>query len=352
MLHQKEQHSLFIGIHFHKKVIVCLLINFRSEVKKIIKSIAVLFLLGNVLLAGVYLVVSVNQETQSLEEVRVKAPGQFIKLTGGLTHYELIGPDVGKPVVFIHGGGITGMEVWKYNSMYLAEQSFQVLTYDLFGRGYSDRAPTEYTPEQLLKQFSELVDSLNIQPPFTLVSMSMGSMVALDYATLHPEKIETLILIDPAITGDYRPSNLLKIPVVSNLLMTLYWYPKAVENQRKEFSDLRVFETYSPRLAYFMDIAGYKEMNYITWMKTLNQNKVNLIAKIPANKIMLIYGSEDPYFPEGNVPHFLTLYPSLQVHEIFGAGHMPHMERPQEINEIILTHLLGQNLHTTPPQGI
>lgn len=304
------------------------------------------------MIAMAYLIVSLNQETQSLEEVRLKAPGKFLKLEGGLTHYELLGPDVGKPVVFIHGGGITGMEVWKNNSLYLAEQSFRVLTYDLYGRGYSDRATSEYTPKQLLLQFTELIDSLKISGPFTLISMSMGSMIALEYTSRNPDKVQNLIMIDPAITGDYRPSTLLKIPVISNLLMTLYWYPKAIENQRKEFSDPTVFESYSPRLAYFMNIAGYKEMNYLTWMHTLNQNKVDLLRTLPENKVLLIYGTADPYFPKANVQNFLKLYPSLQVHEIFGAGHMPHLERPLEINDLFMNHLLGQNLHTTPPQGI
>ncbi|MBX2898325.1 MAG: alpha/beta hydrolase [Cyclobacteriaceae bacterium] len=314
-----------------------------------------LLLSALLLLVGVaaYFIVGVTQETQALNaEVRQKAPGNFIKLPGGLTHYQLLGPHNGRPVVLLHGGGVAGMEVWKQNTMYFAEQSFRVLAYDLFGRGYSDRAEQEYTPEGLLNQFTALVDSVGLEKPFTIISMSMGSMVALDYAARYPNRVDKLIMIDPAITGDFKANAALKVPVVSSLLLTLYWYPRAVENQRKEFTDHRVFDAYAQRLAYFMNFEGYKTMNYLTWMHTLNQSRVELLDDFPADKILLIYGNQDPYFPEANVQKFLKRYPTLQAHEIYGAGHMPQLERPKEVNELILGYLLEQELYTTPPQEI
>lgn len=327
--------------------------NINTRMKKILKAGLGFMLIGLVAIAVAYFIAAANQETQPLDaSTRQQAPGKFITLTGGITHYEWLGPQNGKPVVFIHGGGVTGMEVWKNNKLFFAEQSFSVLAYDLFGRGYSDRAETEYTPDRLVQQLTGLIDSLKIATPFTLVSMSMGSMIALEYAARYPDNVQNLIMIDPAITGDYQPNRLLKLPVLSNLLMTLYWHPKAVENQRKEFVNQQVFETYAPRLHYFMNFKGYKTMNYITWMQTLNQSRVELLDSIAPNKVLLIYGNQDPYFPAANAANFQKRYPSLQIHEIYGAGHMPHLERPKEVNDIILGYLLGQELYTIPPPGI
>jgi pimeloyl-ACP methyl ester carboxylesterase len=316
--------------------------------KRLLKVGLLTIILLSLVISVSYFIIASKQETKALD--KTAAPGKFIKLKGGLTHYEQLGPLNGKPIVFIHGGGITGMEVWKQNSLFFAEQSFSVLTYDLFGRGYSDRVEAEYTPERLLHQFTELIDSLKITTPFTLVSMSMGSMIALDYANQFPDKVQSVIMIDPAITGDYKPNALLKLPIISDLLMTLYWYPRSVDNQQKEFVDQLVYKDYAMRLQYFMNFEGYKKMNYVTWMHTLNQSRLELLGNIERNKVILIYGNSDPYFPAANVENFMRLYPTLQVHEIYGAGHMPHLERPKEVNEIILNHLLGQNSHTNPPQ--
>lgn len=291
-----------------------------------------------------FLLIAMQQETQVLnEEARKQAPGRFISLPSGMTHYTLSGDSSGKLVVLIHGGGITGMEVWANTTPYLVEHGFRVLQYDLYGRGYSDRLQGDYTPERLLNQLVELMDALQLPDSLHVITMSMGSMVALDLATQYPGKVDKIVMLDPAITGDYRPSRLLQIPIVSDLLMTLYWYPRAVENQRKEFVDQTLFQSYSERLRYFMNFEGYKTMNHSTWMHTLNQDKSMRLSQLAAGRLLLVYGTRDPYFSEGNANKILSLYPTLQTTTISEAGHMPHFERPEETNRIMRGFLLGPN---------
>jgi len=307
---------------------------------KWLKRILYLALFSLLLLVVIYFVTSGLQETKSLtEETRQSAPGKFIRLSDGVTHYLSLGSENDTPLLFIHGGGITGMEVWNSNANFFVQQGYRVILYDLFGRGYSDRLSGEYTPEVLLRQLEELTSSLQLRDSLPVISMSLGSMIALDYATAHPEKVQKIIMLDPAITGDYRANKLLKIPVISDLLMTLYWSPRAIENQRKEFVDQAIFESYSKRLEYFTEFEGYKRVNYSTWMHTLNQNKLPLLAQLPTQEVMLIYGNRDPYFPIENVNLFLKTNPALQIREIYDAGHMPHLERPNEVNQIMLDFL-------------
>lgn len=274
------------------------------------------------------------------EEVREGAPGQFIKLTDGITHYNEIGPANGELVLLIHGGGVTGMEVWRNNALFMADQGFKVLSYDMYGKGYSDRIEGEYTPELLSRQINELLAHLNYTDSITIISMSMGSIVALEYAAQHTQIVKRLVLIDPAATGDYKANVLLKLPVIADLLMTFYWYPKAVENQRKEFVNQQLFNEYSVRLRYFMEFKGYKKMNQSTWMHTLNQSKVSLLSKVAPKRVLLLYGKKDPYFPISSIAHYKRAYPSLLTVEIEEAGHMPHFEKPEEVNSILKDFLV------------
>lgn len=307
---------------------------------KWLKRILYLAIAVLILVIAIYFITADLQERKLMNEVaRQSAPGKFIYLSDGVTHYLSLGSENDTPLLFIHGGGITGMEVWSSNANFFVQQGYRVVLYDLFGRGYSDRLAGKYTPELLLRQLEELTTALKLRDSLTVISMSLGSMVALDYAKKHPEKVEKIVMIDPAITGDYRANPLLKLPVVSDFLMTVYWSPRSIENQRKEFIDQKIFEGYSKRLEYFMEFEGYKHLNYSTWMHTLNQNKLPLLGQLPANKVMLIYGNRDPYFPIANVDLFLKAYPTLQIREIYDAGHMPHLERPNEINQIILDFL-------------
>lgn len=297
-----------------------------------------------ILVVAVYFIMTSQQETQNLEDTRSFAKGKFITLRSGVTHYKIIGR--GKPVILIHGGGITGMEVWDKNAEHLAANGYHVLQYDLYGRGYSDRINGNYTPELLSDQLTELIAALNLQDSMAIISMSMGSMVAIDYASKNPDRVQSLVMIDPAITGDFKPNKLLKLPLLSDLLMTLYWYPRALENQRKEFVDMQVFNSYAKRLTYFMNIEGYKYMNHSTWLHTLNQDKTDVYSNLKTNSILLIYGEKDPYFSADQAAKLKSLHPGLKTISIAEAGHMPHFEKPESVNQLLLDFLNTNSLPT------
>src|SRR6185295_19058827 len=191
----------------------------------------------------------------------------------GFVHYSLQGPDTSRLLLFIHGGGITGIEVWRKTIPYFLNQGYRVLSYDLYGRGYSDRPDEEVTPELLGDQVNELIDTLGIREHFDIVTMSMGAIVALDFTAKHLDQVNKVVMLDPAATGEFTPRLLLRIPVVSELVMTCYWYPRAIEKQRKEFVNQPMFEDYTQRLRYFMNFKGYKRVNHATWIYILTQNR-------------------------------------------------------------------------------
>jgi pimeloyl-ACP methyl ester carboxylesterase len=306
------------------------------------KTLVVFFAVVATTLTGAFLLLKSTQERYELtDEVRATAPGKFIKLSQGRVHYLLDGPESSEVIIFVHGGGVTGMEVWRRNLPYFVHKGYRVLAYDLYGRGFSDRPDIVHSPEVFSNQLTELLDSLNLQPPYNIVSMSMGSIIALDYASQHPEKVAKMVVIDPAISGDYRANPLLKVPVISDVLLTAYWYPRAVENQRKEFYDDAVFEGYAERLRFFMGFKGYKQSNYSTWMNMLNQNRMDKMGEVPLSHMLLIYGEEDPYFRESQYQKLQALAPGIQTVKVEWAGHMPHLEKPLEVNHAIHSFFRG-----------
>ena len=66
------------------------------------------------------------------------AVGSFVKLSAGVTHYELRGDTEGDCVVLIHGNAAPYVS-WDNTIEDLGAAGFRVLRYDLFGHGYSDR---------------------------------------------------------------------------------------------------------------------------------------------------------------------------------------------------------------------
>ena len=77
------------------------------------------------------------------EEARELAPGLFVELSDGWTHYDVAGPESGQVVILVHGFSVP-YYIWDTTFEALVAAGFRVIRFDLFGRGYSDRPATVY----------------------------------------------------------------------------------------------------------------------------------------------------------------------------------------------------------------
>ena len=102
-----------------------------------------------------------NLEKEELnEQTRSQLNGEFIKLSDGVTHYELSGNKEAKTIVLVHGN-VAPYISWDYTVDALVAAGFRVLRYDVFGHGFSDRPDVKkYNRElynrQLVALHSEL----------------------------------------------------------------------------------------------------------------------------------------------------------------------------------------------------
>lgn len=318
--------------------------------KKMLKW-GLLVLLGSLtLLAGLYFYLDARQEPLSMnQEARVQAPGSFIQLSQGLTHYRLLGPANGELVVLIHGGMVSGMQAWQNNHQALTGQGYRVLLYDLYGRGYSDRLEDAYTPAVFFKQFQELLDALNIHQPFYLAGLSLGSMIAINHSREHPEQVKKLLLISPAARGKFKLNPALKVPLLAEFLLTTYWRPRTIGNQMNEFYRPERFPDYRAGLEQMVRYKGYKASNYSTWVHTLTYNMEPRIAEIGRQQtpVMLILGAHDPYVAPDEALTYQELIPGLKVKVIEEAGHIVNYEQPEKVNRLMI-----QFFSSSPPDSL
>lgn len=71
--------------------------------------------------------------------------------------------------------------------------------YDLRGCGLSDRDVADISFDAWLSDLEAVADT--IDEPFTLLGMSQGGALAIEFALRHPEKVERLILIGAYVQG-------------------------------------------------------------------------------------------------------------------------------------------------------
>ena len=111
-------------------------------------------------------------------------------------HYTLRGQanPAGPRYVLIHSLALN-REVWAPVAERLAAGGAQVLTYDCRGHGASTRVPGPYTLDLFGADLAALLDAVGWRSTI-VAGASMGGNVAQAFAIGHPERVETLGLID------------------------------------------------------------------------------------------------------------------------------------------------------------
>jgi len=119
----------------------------------------------------------------------------FVEIPGVRLYYEMAGD--GEPLVLLHSGLLDG-RMWDEQFPYFA-QHYQALRYHRRSAGKSETSPSTepYTHYQDLYQ---LLSALNIQRA-TLVGLSEGSRVVIDFSIAHPEMVRKLVVVSPAMSG-------------------------------------------------------------------------------------------------------------------------------------------------------
>lgn len=128
---------------------------------------------------------------------RKAASGQLALLSDGETHYQWHGPADGPVLVCVHGL-TTPSYIFNLLVPSLAEAGFRVLTYDLFGRGFSDRPKGAQTRAFFIRQLRELLQDQNVGGGITLLGYSMGGSIATVFTAAEPDRVERLLLLAPA----------------------------------------------------------------------------------------------------------------------------------------------------------
>jgi esterase len=117
-----------------------------------------------------------------------------IVLRGLRFHYLEWGRPAGPPVVVLHG--VTGhARTWDDEARLLGER-YRVLVLDQRGHGDTDSpADSDYTDGALLGDLVAFVDALGL-PRLSLVALSLGGRVAINFTGRHPARVERLLVVD------------------------------------------------------------------------------------------------------------------------------------------------------------
>lgn len=130
-----------------------------------------------------------------IEPKEYPAIGSYVDVGTYQAHYYAKGEgDVA--FVFITGSGTPCAYTDFYMIQNMLSTMGQTVTFDHAGSGWSSSTETERSIENLVKELSILIDTVAPNKPIILLCHSLGSLEAIGYAQMNPEKVKGIIFLD------------------------------------------------------------------------------------------------------------------------------------------------------------
>jgi pimeloyl-ACP methyl ester carboxylesterase len=228
--------------------------------------------------------------------------------------------------VLLHGAGFDHT-TWALHSRWFAHHGYGVLAPDLPGHGRSSGAPLTSIAD-MADWTAALIAAAGVQKA-RLVGHSMGSLISLETAARHPDKVSALNLIGTAAAMTVGP-DLLKAAEANDrdaVDMMSIWglgFPAGLGGSLAPglwmlTGAQRVLENNRPGVL-FADLSACNAY----------QNALAAAAKVsvPAT---LILGERDMMTPSRAGKALAAAIPNARTIVLSGAGHMMMNERPDEL---------------------
>ena len=198
------------------------------------KWILSLLLIFIVIPACLYL--ALNREHIDINEFRLDSGYEEIRLSDGVTSYKDIGDKNNKVIVLVHGATFGSLAYEEYVNVFL-ENNYRVITYDQYGRGYSDRVNNNVSIELMENQLKELIEHCEVEDVI-LYGVSFGAAVVAKYASNNQENVSFIGYQVPLIDSANVPLlSIVKVPLYGDLLSRALLVP-GVLDRIEEYEDL------------------------------------------------------------------------------------------------------------------
>lgn len=257
-------------------------------------------------------------------------------------YHQITGVESGPKLVFLHG--VMGYAANWRRIAKAFESDFQILTYDQRGHGRSFQPEHGYGPENYAQDLSNILSELGWKQ-ITLVGHSMGGRVAMHFASVHPDQVSRLVIVDigPSMHSTResvvtRILDQVPVPFPSKRLakdwfdhefprlfadvpakkgLADYLYANLRENEAKE------------AVWRFSEVAIRETVEHGRTTERWNEVRALKMATL------LIRGEFSEDLPRDLYERMLKENSNIVGHEIKGAGHWVHSEQPEAFIEVV-----------------
>lgn len=260
----------------------------------------------------------------------------FTDVPGFRMHYEIYGE--GDPLLLVNGLG-SDLTEWLYQIPAFSAR-YRVIAFDNRGAGESEAPPGPYTTARMADDAASLLDALKVTRAH-LLGVSLGGMIAQQFALRHPGKVDRLVLACTAPGGalSVRPTPealaaFARDPssdLEAQIRGTIPWlYTERFRRERRD--EIEAF--IRRRLAAPADPAGAAGQ----MAAAIGHDAGERLPEVAA-PTLVIAGTADRLVPPENSRRIAERIPGSRLLLLHGAPHRLFAENAEEFNREVLAFL-------------
>ncbi|MFZ5918920.1 MAG: alpha/beta fold hydrolase [Chloroflexota bacterium] len=289
------------------------------------------------------------QDTAPAEQL-ADPDSRFTGVDGLRVHYKTLGQ--GESALVLLHGFAASIFSWREVMAPLAE-THTVIAFDRPAFGLTERpmpgdwqGESPYSPEAQVDLTIGLMDELGVERAI-LVGNSAGGTIAALTALRHPERVEALVLVDPAIyVGGGSPDWLRPILRTPQMRRIGPLFARAIRNWGEDFGRSA---WHDPSRLTPEIWEGYKKPLQVEnwdralWEFTLASHSPNLEERLDELQmpVLVITGDDDRIVPTGQSVRLAGELPNAELVVIPDCGHVPHEECPESFLDAARAFLEG-----------
>jgi pimeloyl-ACP methyl ester carboxylesterase len=240
----------------------------------------------------------------------------------------------GPALLLLNGSTASGL-VWPDAWLRRLEKRYRVIRLDNRGTGWSRSAPHPFTVGDLADDARNVLRACGIGRA-TVLGLSLGGMIAQEFALRHPKAVDKLVLVGT------RPPTPAQIPSPTDALLSLVKTPPPGRDLRAFFvatwSELVADGFAAEHPEVMAEIADQIVRRVTPRRAVLTQARAiwswhgaARLRRIDA-PTTVVHGDRDPLLPVGNGMRLARLIPDATYLELPGVGHLV----PQEAGDVLL----------------
>lgn len=274
------------------------------------------------------------------DAARRSAAGQFARLSDGYTHYELAGPAGGR-VVVLAAGATVPYYIWDPTFTALVDAGFRVLRYDYYGRGFSDRPDVPFTQDLYVRQLHELLDAVHISQPFDLAGLSFGGAVITSIAARYPDRVRSLIYMDPAFRTPQSLTMIESTPWAWNIMTAILDERGWADGQLGDFLHPERFPDWPERYRVQLRYRGFRRARLSDLQSNVGEDQRDELQAVGRHHrpVLVIWGKQDPNVLFELSASVMAVMPYARLLAVDQAGHLPQWEQPAIVQPAIVSFL-------------